>query len=88
MMRSSCSTGSINAPALSTGGKPNPFADLPPTDAHPVLYAVWLGDEQVRVKTKLPLQPLADMMKAFKKSEAPKKVAGPAPAAAAPERGR
>jgi hypothetical protein len=74
--------------AMPSGAAPNPFAELPPTDAYPLLYAVWLADEQVRVKTKLPLQPLAEMMKAFKKAETQKKVAGEASAATARERGR
>lgn len=65
--------------AMPTGGAANPFAALPPTDAHPLLYAVWLADERLRVQSKLPLQPIADLMKAFKKAEADKKVTAAKP---------
>jgi hypothetical protein len=61
------------ASAMPAGAAPNPFAGLPPTEAHPLLYAAWLSDERMRVLTKLPLQPIADLIKAFQKKEGPAK---------------
>jgi hypothetical protein len=54
------------------GGTANPFAALPPTAAHPLLYAGWLVDGRLRVQSRLPLQPIADMIKAFQKEPAQK----------------
>jgi hypothetical protein len=60
---------------LPKGAAANPFADLPDTSAQPLLYAARLADERLTVETKLPLQPIADLVKAFKKTNTDKKVA-------------
>jgi hypothetical protein len=56
-------------------GSAIPFAALPPTAA-PLMYGVSFVDGQVRVETKVPLSPFAQMAETFKKA-APAKVTPP-----------
>jgi hypothetical protein len=67
----------VTAALPTPAGTPNPFDGLPAMEGRPFVYAGWLADQRIRLRSKVPLTPFAAMVEAIRKAS-PAKVT-PAP---------
>jgi hypothetical protein len=55
-------------------GTPNPFAGLPAMEGEPLMYAIRLADDRIRMVSKAPLRPFVALVESVQKAEREKKV--------------